>query len=73
MTFNGTVTKTFEKRCIFTKQLLSCVKCGHEFSVDIDFSYVDLFLKPNKCPNEDCKSDKFTAVDIETKRKFNTL
>jgi DNA replicative helicase MCM subunit Mcm2 (Cdc46/Mcm family) len=68
--FNGTVTKTFDKRCIFTKQLYSCVKCSNEFSLDIDFSYVDFFLKPEKCPcSEDCKSDKFNQVEMESKRK----
>ena len=62
VSFNGTVTKAYEKRCTEVKQKYTCIKCGHLFDVEIDFSHADLFVKPNKCLNEDCKSDRFNQV-----------
>lgn len=62
VTFNGTVTKAFEKRCTETRQRYICAKCSNEFSVDIDFGHADLFVKPTKCFQEDCKSDRFNLI-----------
>lgn len=64
--FNGTVTKAFGPRIMESTQTFMCNKCGHEITVKIDFGHVDLFLKPVKCSNDDCNSDKFKVVSNES-------
>ncbi len=66
--FNGTVTKAFASRMVESSQTYVCNKCGYQFSMAVDLSQVDLFVKPAKCQQEDCSSDKFKIVSVESNK-----
>lgn len=61
--FNGTVTKTCNTRLLESAQTYQCDKCNHEFTQKTDYSHKDLLVRPSKCPNNDCQSDKFKVLE----------
>ena len=65
--FNATVTKASTSRMLESFQTYQCNKCGYEFNNPLNYREEDLFSKPRKCPNGDCKSDKFAIVNAESK------
>lgn len=67
VSFSGTVMKASLARMLETSQEYTCKKCGHSFSVDIDYNNESLVSKPTKCPNADCNSDKFQQINSEGK------
>lgn len=66
ISFNGTVTKTCSPRLLESIQNFKCDKCSYIFGVEIDYTYRDLFMKPVRCLNKDCQSDKFKLVNPES-------
>ena len=64
--FNATVTKASSSRMLESAQVYQCNKCGYEFSNPLNYREDDLFSKPRKCPNGECKSDKFAIVNGES-------
>ncbi len=65
--FEGTVTKAFSPSVLEHTQTYYCLKCNTQFISEIDYGCRDLLVKPAKCPNNDCDSNRFKSVDVDSK------
>ena len=71
ISFNGKVTKAYDRSFIETAQIYSCLKCGSQTKVRCDYSQQELFLKPIVC--EYCEATTFKH-DVNPKRsKFHVF
>jgi DNA replicative helicase MCM subunit Mcm2 (Cdc46/Mcm family) len=65
--FNGTVTKAYSPIILEFCQKYVCMKCGLDFTQEVDYANQDLLLKPYKCPKDDCDSTKFKCLEVNSK------